>query len=161
MIKWRHLLIPILILIPIYALSCRNSGAGYYRWRVKVAELWSESATFDIVSASVFKDSKWIGGGSEVMQTIQLSTAQVTHARAYCAGLGSYKLFINGLPVDNHIMDAGEAGKGINCAQNSDSFWLPLVDCAIYCLPVIQSTIKRCCSWATTLLSFWNRGQIL
>lgn len=30
-------------------------------------------------------------------------------ARAYASGLGSYKLHINGKPVDDHLMDPGEA----------------------------------------------------
>jgi hypothetical protein len=53
----------------------------------------------------------WIGGGSQLRTDLDLSdtNATIVRARAYVSGLGSFELFLNGLKVEDHIMDPGEA----------------------------------------------------
>lgn len=98
-------------------LTQRFAPGATFEWKVRLKDgpsaPWSEYATgsFDTTPpASAWRNSSWIGGGSELRADFALPPDKnVARARAYATGVGAFELHLNGEKVGDHILDPGEA----------------------------------------------------
>lgn len=105
-----------LLILP-ETLTQRFAHGASFHWKVRLKDgpnvPWSEYAvgSFDTTpSASMWQNSSWIGGGSELRADLVLPVDQsVVRARAYATGVGAFQLHVNGEKVGDHILDPGEA----------------------------------------------------
>lgn len=98
-------------------LTQRFAPGATFEWKVRLKDgpsaPWSEYATgsFDTTPpAAAWRNSSWIGGGSELRADLTLPLGKsVVRARAYATGVGAFELHLNGEKVGDHILDPGEA----------------------------------------------------